>query len=63
MKDKNRNFNAILGIVVIACLFTGLAGLLGALFASFNYNWIGVGICVGAAALSFGLLANAILRE
>ena len=60
--DKSRA-EQVTGIAVIASLITGLAGLIGALFAFFNFNWIGVGVCLIAAALAFGLVANAVLRS
>jgi uncharacterized membrane-anchored protein len=61
--NKTNKFEAVLGIVVIASLVTGVAGLLAAVFAFFSADWVGVGVCLGAAALAFGLVANAILRQ
>jgi len=61
-KERNR-FEAVLGIVLIASVVTGFAGLLVAAFAFFSYEWVDAGVCLGAAALAFGLIANAILRE
>ena len=61
--DSKVRFEAVLGTVVIAGLVTGFAGLLGAVFAFFNADWVGVGVCLAAAAIAFGLLTNAILRE
>ena len=63
MEKRHRKFDAVLGLVVIGSLVTGFAGLIAALLAFSSYNWIGIGICLGAAALAFGLLANALLRE
>ena len=63
MENKNNKFDAILGIIIIAGLITGIGSLVAAFFAFFNYDWVGTGVCLGAAALSFGLIANAILRS
>jgi hypothetical protein len=51
------------GIAVICGLLSGVAGLLAATFAFFSYNWVGVGVCIGSAGLSFGLVANAVWRN
>ena len=63
MEKKPNRFDAVLGIVVLASIVTGFAGLLVALFAFFDGDRVGAGVCLGAAALSFGLIANAILRQ
>ncbi|MCJ7700388.1 MAG: hypothetical protein MUO62_02290 [Anaerolineales bacterium] len=63
MEKKSNKFEVILGIVVIAGMITGFVGLLAAVFAFFSADWVGVGVCLGAAALAFGLLANALLRD
>ncbi len=42
---------------------TGFASLIMALFPFFNGDFISAGVCLLAAALSFGLMANAVLRE
>ncbi len=63
MEKKSNRSETLLGIVVIAVLITGFAGLLAAVFALFNAQWIGAGLCLGASALAFGLLVNALLRD
>ncbi len=42
---------------------TGFASLIMALFPFFNGDYLSAGIYLLAAALSFGLMANAVLRE
>ncbi len=42
---------------------TGFASLIMALFPFFNGDFLSSGIYLLAAALSFGLMANAVLRE
>ena len=63
MARRANRLEAVLGIVVIASLFTGFSGMLVAVFAFFSAEWVGAGVCLGAAALAFGLVANALLRE
>jgi len=44
---------------------TGYLAIIAAFFASFNYDWDAIGLCLGAAnsqsspAVAFGLLTNA----
>ncbi len=42
---------------------TGFASLIMALFPFFNGEFLSAGIYLLAAAVSFGLMANAVLRE
>jgi len=44
-------------------LVTGAAGLVRALAAVLTGEFIGGGFLLGAAALAFGLLANAVYRK
>ena len=50
MEKKSKT---VLGIVIMAELVTGFAGLLVALFAFFSAEWVGASLCLGAAALAF----------
>ena len=63
MEKKPNRFDNILGLVVIAGLITGFIGLVAAVLAIFAGESIGAGVCLAAAALAFGLLANAFLRD
>lgn len=45
--------------VTIYATVTGYLALIAAFFAFFNYDWSATGLCLGAAGLTFGLLANA----
>jgi len=51
------------GVAVISGLVTGFASLVAALFGFFSNNLAGAGLCLGAAALAFGLVANAVWRH
>lgn len=55
--------NVITGIAIIAALITGLIALIGSIFAFTGGDWTGVGLCLIASALSFGSVANSILRR
>ena len=54
---------AIAGISVSLGRVSGIASLIAAVFSFFSYNWVGTRICLGAAGLAFGLVANAVLRD
>jgi hypothetical protein len=51
------------GLTVVGGLLTGFLSLAVAALALFVSNWVGAGISLVAAALSFGLLANAVWRQ
>ncbi len=61
-KERNR-YEALIGIAVLAGLVTGAASLLAAAITWINAEWVGLGLCLGAAALAFGLTTNALLRD
>ena len=61
--DENRN-GVWAGLSVLGGFIVGVFGLLASLLALFNeYDYVGVGLCLLASAVAFGLLANAILRK
>ena len=61
-KKPTRSENMV-GFLTIAGMITGCVGLIGAVLAFLNADWTGTGLCLAAAALAFGLLANALLRD
>ena len=63
MRNRRDPANTLIGITIAGGTVTGFASLIMALFPFINGDFIGTGICLAAAALSFGLLANAILRD
>jgi hypothetical protein len=63
MDKKPNRFDFIVGIAVIAGLITGCFAFSLAAFALIKAEWIGVGLSLLAAAIAFGLLANAMLRK
>jgi hypothetical protein len=63
MKDQDQKINKIVGIAYIGCVAAGTASLVAALFPFFIGDFTSAGIFLTAAALSFGLLAIAILKN
>jgi hypothetical protein len=62
MSENRRKLDAFIGLAILGSSITGVAGLILALFALFGGDLLTTGVCLVAAALSFGLLANALLR-
>jgi hypothetical protein len=56
-------YENIVGLILIACLATGLAGLFVSFWAFLSGDTIDAGVALMAAALAFGLALNAILRQ
>jgi hypothetical protein len=52
-----------MGLAALGGVVTGALGLVAALFPFFDGDFTATGLCLIAAALSFGLLANAVLRD
>lgn len=62
MKENRSRFNTMIGLATIGSTITGVASLCLALISLFDGDFLAMGTCLIAAALSFGLLANALLR-
>ena len=62
-KHEKEKAETIAGIAVLLAVVTGIAALIVAVFSFAGANWVGAGICLVAAALAFGLVANAVLRD
>jgi len=63
MTSYKNDAASIAGLAIIGTCIIGVASLIAALFAFLNGDFTAVGVCLMAASLSFGLLANAVLRE
>jgi len=61
VSGKSRATDSVLGVVVIGSVVTGVASLIAALFPFFSADFVGAGVLLIAAALSFGLLGVAVL--
>jgi hypothetical protein len=59
---ENRKGEMVAGVAVVCAMFVGFVALVAAVFAFVSFNWVGAGVCLLAAGLSFGLVANASLR-
>ncbi len=62
MKKENNISETLVGVSMIGCTAAGVMGIIFALISVFSLDWIGAGICLTASGVSFGLLANAVLR-
>jgi hypothetical protein len=62
MTNDRRRLDAIIGLAALGSAATGVMSLVVALFPLFSGEFLAAGICLLAAALSFGLLAIAVLR-
>jgi len=52
------------GVACLGCAAVGVVALVLALIAAFTFEqFAGAGACLASAALAFGLLANATLRQ
>ena len=51
------------GLAILGGLIAGFAGLVAAIIAVITLNFIGVGVCLVAAGISFGLTASAVWRR
>ena len=63
MSENRKKLDTLIGLVTLGSAVTGVAGFVAALVAFFNGEFVATGVCLVAAALSFGLLANALIRE
>jgi len=63
VSENHKQLNTIIGLATLGGGVTGVAGFLAALVAFFSGDFVATGVCLIAAALSFGLLANALFRQ
>lgn len=63
MNEEQKSASSIVGLAVLGSLITGFVSIAAALFLFITSEFVGAGVCLTAAALSFGLLVNAILRK
>ncbi|MBT8396561.1 MAG: hypothetical protein HKO65_20340 [Gemmatimonadetes bacterium] len=63
MNAENKGSGTLIALAMVGSVVVGFAGLLGAVFAFLNVDAVGFGVSLVASALSFGLLANALLRS
>lgn len=62
--DSQDESKRVAGVLAVQCNIVGWLALLAAGWALVDkQDWSGVGMCLIAAALAFGLAANAVLRR
>ena len=60
---KGKLADALVGLAALGCAITGVVSLVGALWPLVSANYVAASVCLAAAALAFGLLTNALLRD
>jgi hypothetical protein len=63
MDDNRKTLDALIGLATVGSGITGIASFVAAFFPFFSGEFTAAGVLLIAAAVSFGLLANAVLRE
>ena len=63
MPEQLNHTRWIAAIAIVGTVLAGLFGFVSAVFAFLTLNPEGFGVSALAAGLSFGLLANAVLRN
>ena len=63
MKKRSNFIDRLIGVIIFSTFGIGLLAIVIGFLAMLLGEWIGAGITLIAAALAFGLLANAILRD
>jgi len=63
MPDRNQSINTLIGLASIGCIVTGVISLFSALFPLLSGEFLPAAIFLIAAALSFGLIAIALIRK
>jgi hypothetical protein len=62
--DTNqRELGTLIGLALVGGSITGVASLTAALLAFSSGDYAAMGLCMVAVAMSFGLLASAVLRQ
>jgi hypothetical protein len=62
MDEGRKVSNTIIALAAVGSAITGVISFIAALVPYFEGDFIGAGLCLLAAAFSFGLLANALYR-
>jgi len=62
MDEGRKVSNTIIALAAVGSAVTGVVSFIAALVPYFEGDFFGAGLCLLAAAFSFGLLANALYR-
>jgi hypothetical protein len=62
MNQNGTSLNTVIGLSILGSIIVGVASLVAALAALIEGDHLAVGVCLLAAAVSFGLLASAVLK-
>ena len=61
--DSEKPGSGLVGFAAIATCVIGVGAVIAAIAAFSESEFVGVGVCLIASALSFGLMLNAFLRN
>ena len=62
MAENRNKLSTVIGLATVGASITGVVSLIAAFFPLIDSDFAAAGTCLIAAALAFGLLANAVLR-
>lgn len=62
LDNRNKTSSRLAGLAALGSVVSGILALFGALFPFFNGDYAAAGFMLIAAALAFGMLANAVFR-
>ena len=60
---ESRRTSWVVGLATVGSGITGVIAFLAGIFSFLSGQWQPAGVCFIAAALAFGMLANAVLRR
>lgn len=60
---KTNRAESFAGMAFLCGFITGVVSFIAAVVGLLTLNLVGAGVCFGASALAFGLIANAALRD
>lgn len=63
MSEHRKTMDTVIGLVTLGGSITGVVSLIAALLPLLAGEFLAASVSLTAAAVSFGLLANALLRE
>lgn len=63
MEPAVRKLNVIVGLALLGCVVTGIIALIATLLALVRAEFLGAGVCLAAAGLSFGLCGIALAKS
>ena len=63
MREKERQTHVLIGLAMLGGTIAGTVSLIAAILPLILGEFLAAGACLASASLSFGLVANAMLRQ